>query len=150
MPIRKIDLLDNTLYHIYNRGLNEQIIFHDTQDYQRFLGKIRFYLKKIPSIEILAFSLLPNHFHLLLQSSESGLEISKFMRKLQQSHALYFNSKYKSGLKSPVFEGRFKAKIISHEDYLHSVFTYVELNPVKHEFVEDIKDWPYSSFNRTL
>ena len=69
------------------------------------------------------------------------------MRKLQQSHAMYFNSKYKSGLKSPVFEGRFKAKIIAHEDYLHTVFNYIELNPIKHNIVSDIKKWPYSSFH---
>ena len=76
------------------------------------------------------------------------------MRKIQQSYAIHFNRKHKntlkSGLKHPVFEGRFKAKIIENEEYLHSTFFYVELNPIKHNVVSDIKDWPYSSIHIPL
>ena len=108
-------------------------------------------MQKHASIEIEAFSILPNHFHLLLLSSQSGREISIFMRKIQQSYAMYFNGKYKdsikSGLKYPVFEGRFKANAIENEGYLHAIFDYIELNPIKHCIVSDIKQWPYSSFN---
>jgi putative transposase len=154
MPIRTIKLEAEAFYHVYNRGHNKQILFFKEEDFQRFIRTIKRYLKKHPSIEILAFSLLPNHFHLLLQSSESGREISVFMRKIQQSYAIHFNIKYKntrkSRLKHPVFEGRFKAKTIENEEYLHSTFFYVELNPIKHNIVSDIKDWPYSSIHMSL
>jgi hypothetical protein len=77
--------------------------------------------------------------------------ISKFMGKVQQSYAMYFNQKYKDtikkGLKSPVFEGRFKAKIIADQDYLEMIRYYVENNAVKHGLVEKPEDWGYSSFD---
>ena len=154
MPQRKIPLLENTFYHVFNRGFNEQTLFFEEKDYERFTQTIERYLDEVKTVEIGSFSILPNHFHLLLTSSESGLKISEFMRKIQQAYAMYFNKKYgdkvKSGLKFPVFEGRFKAKIIEDEEYLHTVSTYIELNAIKHELVSDIKDWPYSSFHFPL
>lgn len=77
--------------------------------------------------------------------------ISNFMGKIQQSYAMYFNRKYgesvKQGLKSPVFEGRFKAKIIADQDYLEMIRYYVENNAVKHGLVDNAEDWGYSSFD---
>ena len=73
------------------------------------------------------------------------------MGKIQQSYAMFFNQKYgesiKKGLKSPVFEGRFKAKIIQDQDYLEMIRYYVENNAVKHGLVEKPEDWGYSSFD---
>ncbi len=154
MPSRNIELIEDTFFHIYNRGFNKQTLFFEEKDFQRFILTIERYLDEIPYIEIAAFSILPNHFHFLLQSSKSGLKISQFMRKVQQSYAMYFNKKYgesiKSGLKYPVFEGRFKAKMIANEDYLRMTYDYIELNPLKHELVGNIKDWPYSSVHFSL
>lgn len=80
-----------------------------------------------------------------------SVSISKFMQKVQQSYAMFFNQKYKDtikkGLKSPVFEGRFKAKIIQDQDYLEMIRYYVENNAVKHGLVENPEDWGYSSFD---
>jgi REP element-mobilizing transposase RayT len=74
------------------------------------------------------------------------------MRKLQVSYSMYFNKEYgdsiKQGLKSPVFEGRFKAKEVVDEAYLSQLVTYVEHNAVKHEIVERIEDWPYTSYEK--
>ena len=61
---------------------------------------------------------------------------------------MYFNAKYadsiKQGKKAPVFEGRFKAKIITDEDYLARVAYYIRYNAVKHEIVEKVMDWPWA------
>lgn len=81
-------------------------------------------------------------------SSNLDSEIPKFMQKIQQAYAMYFNKKYaetvKQGKKAPVFEGRFKAKEITDEGYLARVAFYVRHNAVKHEIVEDVKDWPWA------
>ena len=87
-----------------------------------------------------------------LDKEESESEkISKFMQKIQQSYAMFFNQKYKDtvkkGLKGPVFEGRFKAKIIADQDYLEMIRYYIENNAVKHGLVENPEDWGYSSFD---
>ncbi len=72
------------------------------------------------------------------------------MQKLQQSYAAFFNSKYretiKKGLKAPVFEGRFKAKIVEDDDYFYQLKQYIEWNAVKHEIVEKPEEWEYSSY----
>jgi REP element-mobilizing transposase RayT len=179
MPIRYNPLQKNTYYHIFNRGCNKQQLFFSHDDYQRFYDTIARYKINFPTIRIESFCFLPNHFHFLLIDDEkvqilkSGLvqvregtspdlnftndndnpseNISKFMGKVQQSYAMYFNQKYKDtikkGLKSPVFEGRFKAKIIADQDYLEMIRYYVENNAVKHELVEKPEDWGYSSFD---
>ena len=86
----------------------------------------------------------------LIKSDKSGLEISAFMRKLQQAYAMYFKTKYKAlnpDLKliqiPQLFEWRFKAKLIDDEDYLNKVATYIALNPIKHWIVENIEDWEW-------
>jgi len=80
-------------YHIYNRGFGKEIIFYDYKDYKRFVENMKIYKEEFAWIHIFAWCLLPNHFHLLLKSDKSGLEISSFMRKLQQSYAMYFKNK---------------------------------------------------------
>jgi len=170
VPSRIIPLETETYYHVYNRGYNKQTLFFKVNDYLRFERVVAHNLEIYKGIRIKAFCFLPNHFHFLLQehclvsSPDSKLkdkhrvrtqkpaqEISAFMRKIQQSYAMYFNYQYadqvKKGLKSPVFEGRFKAKEVLDEAYLSQLVTYIEHNAVKHELVADSKDWPYTSWD---
>lgn len=148
--------VENQIYHIYNRGVEKRNTFLDKQDYLRFIhGLFEFnneesvintlyYFnpkamelkpwsvekEKKPRkllVEILIFTLMPNHFHLLLkQKKENG--IVKFMQKLGTGYTMYFNKKYErvGGL----FQGRFKAALI-HEDayFIHLPF-YIHTNPL--------------------
>ena len=142
MPSRKQPLKQGYFYHIFNRGFDKQTIFLECRDYKRFIENMKRYKEEFDGINIYAWCLLPNHFHLLLKSDKSGLEISSFMRKLQQSYAMYFKTKYKAispDLKllnfPQLFEWRFKAKLIDNDDYLEKVATYIVLNPIKHWLV---------------
>lgn len=154
-------LKKNTYYHIYNRGCNKQRLFFCEKDFGRYWNTIQRYLEKFPHIRIHVWCILPNHFHFLLSEvgeEESGLksglesaaadQISDFMRKIQQSYAMYFNAKYadsiKQGRKAPVFEGNFKDKIITDEEYLARVAYYIRHNALKHGLVDDSKDWPWA------
>ncbi|MCK5460730.1 transposase [Candidatus Gracilibacteria bacterium] len=157
MGNRILKLQKETFYHIYNRGCNKQTLFFEKQDFKKFFIIISKNKKRYPEIEILAYSVLPNHFHLLLQDnllglSHSNCEISNFMQKIQQSYTMFFNTKYgekiKKGRKSPIFEGRFQAKIITEESYLEYVKMYIEWNGVKHGLVKTPEKWLYSSYNR--
>ena len=96
MPSRKQPLKQGYFYHIFNRGFDKQAIFFEYRDYKRFIENMKRYKEEFDGINIYAWCLLPNHFHLLLKSDKSGLEISSFMRKLQQSYAMYFKTKYKA------------------------------------------------------
>lgn len=71
------------------------------------------------------------------------------MNRVQQAYAVFFNAKYgdsvKKGLKSPVFEGRFQAKVVEDEEYLSQLTQYVLQNAVHHEIVEEPREWPWVS-----
>lgn len=118
---------DGSYYHVYNRGNRKQQIFLRYRDYERFLDKVIEYKKKY-SLEILAYCLMPNHFHFLIQQLAANA-ISKFMSDLCNSHSRYFNVKYE--LVGSLFQGRFKAKKIDKEEYLVHLTRYIHLNPVE-------------------
>jgi len=85
-------------------------------------------------VSILAYSLMPNHFHLVLQQvADAG--VTTFMKKVSTGYSMYFNTKYEhSGV---LLQGRFKSSHIDNESYFRYIFSYVHLNPV--ELIE--KDW---------
>lgn len=139
-------------YHLYNRGNDKRIIFHQTNDYNRFL--ILLYLcnganpvdiskhfsegrsfAEILDIErgeqmadIGAYCLMPNHFHLLVrEKKENGTSL--FMRKLLTGYSMYYNKKYKRS--GSLFEGKFKATHADKDEYLKYLFSYIHLNPIK-------------------
>lgn len=114
-------------YHVYNRGNRKQQIFLQNRDYERFLEKVIDYKKKFP-IKIVAFCLMPNHFHFLLQQLRSN-SISRFFSNLCNSHSRYFNVKYETV--GSLFQGRFKAKRVEKDEYLAHLSRYIHLNPVE-------------------
>src|SRR3989304_8631466 len=95
---------DEYYYHIYNRGNRKQVIFINNKDYERFLDKIIEYKKKY-AVHILAYCLMPNHFHFLIKQSFPNA-LSKFMSDLCNSYSRYLNVKYE--LVGSLFQGRFK------------------------------------------
>lgn len=137
-------------YHIYSRGVAKQKIFLDAQDYGYFIGLFKRYLspknqisKKHGTyvnyssiINLNAFCLMPNHFHLLVYQSESTA-ITQLMRSIVTSYSLYFNKRY--ARVGPVFQSRFKASTIDKTNYLEHISRYIHLNP------SNWKNYPYSS-----
>ena len=150
---KKREFYNDKYYHIYNRGVDKRIIFQDKGDLYYFFDAIqisnsiealnsnernkkRKILKENKNddeklVEIIAYSLLPNHFHFILkQKVENG--ISKFISKLGGSYSQYFNSKYnRSGT---LFQGRFKSKDIDGEFGREIVSAYVNLNYKHHNY----------------
>ena len=146
MSIRKVVFVPGEYYHIYNRGNSKQVIFHDKQDYNRFLALLYAVNSKQNIIFRLVFNdmykfdrgerfvsiggycLMPNHFHLLLTETEDG-SISKFMQKLTTAYSMYYNEKY--ARTGSLFEGKFKSEHADNDRYLKYLFSYIHLNPVK-------------------
>ena len=127
-------------YHVYARGNNKQIIFIDNSDYDYFLNLLERYFSDeliigksgilypnfINRVEIIAYCLMPNHFHLLLYQF-GVMDMEMFMRSLMTSYSKYFNLKYKRT--GYVFEGRYKAAIINSDEYLLHISRYIHQNP---------------------
>jgi putative transposase len=138
------DYKADTSYHLYNRGVEKRVIFLDKQDYNVFLSYLRFYLSprlkgltpKVPpshqlknyhdQISLLAFCLMPNHYHLLVHQRKANA-ISCFMRSLCTKYSMYFNKKYErvGGL----FQGRYKAVEATSDEQLLYLSKYIHLNP---------------------
>lgn len=133
---------ENTYYHVYNRGVESRDIFIEEQDYRVFLNFIKRYLtapiqnevqprweaKLSEEVQLSAYCLMPNHFHLLVKQ-KTRVGMTKFIRALMNSYVRYFNQKYKrvGGL----FQGIFKAVSVEKEAYLLHLTRYIHLNPLE-------------------
>ena len=113
-------------YHIFNRGNRGEKIFREEIDYKKF-RKYLFESVKEYEIRLYAWCLMPNHFHLLIETPKGNL--SEFIHRLKTKYALYFNFVYK--LKGHVFQERYKSILCRKEVYLLSLLRYIHLNPVK-------------------
>lgn len=141
-------------YHVYNRGVEKRKIFEDEKDYKVFLSYLKSSLSPPPDpktliktltfkgptfkgvprqpknysqeIDLLAYCLMPNHFHLLIrQKAVESME--GFVRSLATRYSMYFNKK--SSRVGPLFQGNYKAALISEEPYLLHLSRYIHLNP---------------------
>jgi len=132
----------NTYHHLYNRGANKSDIFFEKENYLYFLRRLQYYKSKY-QIEILAYCLMPNHFHLLVKQQSDELLISDFISSLLNSYVKSINKKFhKSGT---LFESKTKSKHIADEDYLIWVIKYILENPVKANIVQKAIDWEFSN-----
>jgi putative transposase len=163
--MRKLTFANEQYYHIYNRGTDKRPIFLDLNDLNRFLTSIvafnsvepigsifEYSLQKkvfgnsIPKlVDIIAYCLNPNHFHLILkQLIDKGIE--KFMHRLSLGYTNYFNEKNKrSGV---LFQGRYKAKHIETNEYLLHLSAYINLNYKVHGYIKT--DLYQSSFGEYI
>ena len=141
MPVRNIVKQYDApaYYHVYNRGSNDASIFLDDDDRAKFLALIERYIVSgselrsdgVPystyDIEVIAYCLMGNHFHLLLYQSDDPLAITGFMRSVATAYTMYFNYKYKHH--GHLFQSVFKASRISDDIYLLHVTRYIHMNP---------------------
>lgn len=167
MANRKTSFAVEEHYHIYNRGVDKRIIFVDGHDMRRFfqsmiefntiapigslyensflqLGSLTAKLKE-RLVNIIAYCLNPNHFHLILEQLVDG-GISEFMKRLGGGYTGYFNKKHKRG--GSLFQGVFKDIHIDSNEYLLHASAYVNLNDQVHqlggetpELVESMSSW---------
>jgi putative transposase len=150
MSVRKVSFAQGEFYHLYNRGNSKQEIFHDKEDYLRFItllytcnsvNNFRIFLYNQSQVlnpynfdrggaivSIGAYVLMPNHFHILITEERDG-GISKFMQKISTAYSMYYNKKYNHS--GGLFEGKFKSKHLNEDRYLKYSFSYIHLNPVK-------------------
>jgi len=130
------------IYHIFNRGADKQKIFLDTQDYSQYIKRLRVWRDK-HKISLVCYCLMPNHIHLAVrQNSEEP--IYKFMQSLHTSYGAYFNKKYRSV--GSLWQDRFKQRIIGDVGDLLYLSFYIHLNPLLDGLVENLKNYPWSSY----
>jgi REP element-mobilizing transposase RayT len=144
-----------TIYHIYNRGNQQQTIFFNRDNYIYFLEKVRKYI--FPCCDILSWCLMPNHFHFLINSTNASCAIigkqNLPVQQLTESIRLMLSS-YTKGIqkqqqfKGNLFQQKTKAKPVSggEKPYAFTAFNYIHQNPYNSKLVKKMEDWEFSSF----
>ena len=154
-----MDFYNNSVYHIYNQGNNRETTFRDTDDYFAFLRKLDFHLK--PNCIILSYCLMPNHFHVIILTSEKSNEkvkigslvltrVTNAFRLILSEYAQDFNKKYSRT--GSLFRQKTKYKLVDNTEpqYLKNLIYYVLSNPFDIKAVKKLKDWHFSSFRDLL
>jgi REP element-mobilizing transposase RayT len=133
------------LYHVIARGNHREPTFLTDPDYQAYVTRLATYQKRY-GVALYAYCLMPNHVHLLLQTSESPL--AKFMQGVQQSYTQRFNRVHdKVG---HLFQARYRAIVCEQDEYLLALIRYIHLNPVRAGMVADPEEYPYSGHRAYL
>lgn len=172
MPYRRTPFVPDEIYHVFNRSIARQTIFRRQEDYKRIIDVINYYrfdklplrfshYKRLPieqkelftekymlkgntALKILAYCIMPNHFHFLIKpTTKNG--VSDFMRNIQNSYSKFFNLKYERT--GSLFQSMFKAVRIETDEQLLHVSRYIHLNPATSYIVsrDMLGDYPWSS-----
>ena len=160
MPSKVVKLVTNEVYHVYNRGVDKRVTFTDKKDYLRFYQSLALFNTQEPAVnfdfantrfknnfeskklvEIQAYSLLPNHFHLIIKQCVDG-GISEFMRRVATGYTSYFNQRVeRSGV---LFQGVFKRVHIETQEQYQYLLAYVNENHFVHN-IDMIREICHSS-----
>ncbi len=170
---RKVLLVNGEVYHIFNRSIADFVIFNDSDEYERMWQLIKYYqteneLKysvfirskrvekedfnnffnsiiqnKEKIVQIIAYCLMPTHFHLILKQYKND-GISNYIRKILESYSSYFNARHKR--RGPLWESKFKNVLVEKDEQLLHLTRYIHLNSVTDKLVNKPEDWFFSSY----
>jgi len=143
MPTMRRLVADEAIYHIIQRGNNRQNIFREDEDFKKFLTLMKECMNKYTS-ELYHYCLMSNHLHFLIRIY-SREEVAKFMQALSQSYRFYYGKKYR--YTGYLYQGRFKSKLITNDEYLLECGRYIERNPIRAGIVKDPGSYQWSSYN---
>jgi REP element-mobilizing transposase RayT len=162
MPHHLYPIENGKYYHIYNRGINGETLFREKTNYEYFF---RLYEKYVdPVADTYAWCMMPNHFHLLIRFREKeeisdsprpdrfqkpvrsggGKKPHQYFSNLFNAYTKAYNKRYYRH--GALFERPFRRIEITHEKYFRNMVFYIHNNPVKHGFVEDMVEYPWSSY----
>lgn len=163
-------------YHIYNRGVEKRTVYQDEADYKKFIAFLKFYLVEpdlqgrtlkddagksispsrqannfVSQVDLHAYCLMPNHFHLLIRQNYER-SMPSFMQSLITKYVIYFNKRHKrvGGL----FQGKYKTVRIQSEEQFTYISKYIHRNPLPvsptRSDLEGLSGYKYSSYGNYL
>ena len=139
-------------YHIYNRGNIRENIFIEERNYRYFLKLYAKYVEQVA--DTFAYCLLRNHFHFLVRIREE--QDCQSSKDWQSSPGRAFSNLFSTYTKAinkayqrtgSLFQKPFRRVLVTSDEHLFYIVTYIHLNPVKHGFIQDFREWPYSSYS---
>lgn len=144
MPRISRGRLKARFFHVIVQGINKSYIFEHFPDAKYYI-KLMYELKQVFRVNIIAYCVMSNHVHILLQTSTVE-ELSKYIQRLNTKYARYYNKKYNRV--GYVFRGRFKSEGIYDNKYLYNCMKYIYNNPVKAGLCDAPEQYPYSNYKK--
>jgi REP element-mobilizing transposase RayT len=141
MPRQARKKSESGIYHIMLRGINQQQIFEDREDYEKFLEILKD-CKAICEFKLFAYCLMGNHIHLLIQEGTESLE--QVFKRLCGRFVYWYNVKYRRA--GHLFQDRFKSEPVDSDEYFFTVLRYIHQNPTKAGLCKRVEDYAYSSY----
>ena len=142
MPARMVQFAAGCYYHLYNRGANRNTIFTGDADYWNFLDRLR-RNAVLNATAILAYCLMPNHFHLLVRQ-EGENRSGRMVQCTCNGYAQAFNRRH--GHTGTLVQGRYQSILVDSDEYLRHLCRYIHANPLKDGFAMQAELWPYSNY----
>ena len=139
--------LGGYVYHVLNRANGRLPIFQEDADYAAFQRVLREALDHVPGMRLLAYCLMPNHWHLLLWPRRTG-ELSDFGHWLTLTHTQRWHAHYHDVGSGHLYQGRFKSFPVAEDDHFLQVCRYVERNALRAGLVQRAEAWPWSSLGQ--
>jgi putative transposase len=135
-------------YHVLNRAVARLPLFEKQADYAAFLRVLGEALGQVP-MRILAFVLMPNHWHFLLRPKGDS-DLSAFCRWLAHTHSMRWHAHYHTSGTGHIYQGRFKSFCVEGDEHLYTVARYIERNPLRANLVSSAEHWRWSSLWRRV
>lgn len=140
MGRKRIPDYSGGVYHLIQRGNNREFIFERKDDKEYLLELVREH-KQIMGYELYGFTIMDNHYHLIIRRAEAPLR--DIMHRINNKFSRYYNRKNQRT--GHVFENRYKGLLVIHDKYLLNLLRYIHQNPVCADICENIRDYPWSS-----
>ena len=142
MPRQARRKSESGIYHVLLRGINQQQIFEDNEDFEKFLQVLKD-CKVISEYKLFAYCLMSNHIHLLIKEEKEPIE--QIMKRIATRFVYWYNVKYQRV--GHLFQDRFKSEPVGNDAYFMTVIRYIHQNPLKAGLCKDISAYKYSSYN---
>lgn len=142
MPRQARRKSESGIYHVLLRGINQQQIFEDNEDFEKFLQVLKD-CKAISEYKLFAYCLMSNHIHLLIKEEKEPIE--QIMKRIATRFVYWYNVKYQRV--GHLFQDRFKSEPVGNDAYFMTVIRYIHQNPLKAGLCKDISAYKYSSYN---
>ena len=142
MPRKRRVKSEIDIYHVVLRGINQQVIFEDDEDFEKLLQTIS-YIKTLSGLELFAYCIMKNHCHFLIKVGSEGLD--QIFRRFGPRYVRWYNTKYKRV--GHLFQNRFWSEAIKNDRHFFAVLRYIHQNPIKAGMCSISSAYQWSSYN---
>lgn len=143
MPRRISKGTAGLVFHVINRGARRLGLFESDRDYRVWLDAFAEAHART-AVDVFAFCLMPNHFHLVLRPQQDG-QLAEFMRLGTLTHSMRWHRQRRSGGTGAVYQGRYRSFPVQTNAYFFNLCRYVEANGLRAALVKRAEDWAWSS-----